>query len=65
MSENQKTKQPLDPVAANASQRDRLHAATAIQSSVKPEDYPEADRREQVASMGPPIDKRKGAPKRS
>jgi hypothetical protein len=47
--ENAKTAEPLDPKAGSPGQRSKLHAATAIQSSIGPEDYPKADRKEQVA----------------
>ena len=53
-------KQPVDLQSDNPSENDRLHAATEIQSSVTPEDYPEEKRRLQVdaATNG------KGTPKR-
>jgi hypothetical protein len=47
--ENAKTDHPLDLKAGSPSQQSRTHASTAIQSSVKPEDYPKADRDEQIA----------------
>ena len=43
-----KAKQPIDLKSEDASENDRLHAATEIQSSVKPEDYPEEKRDLQV-----------------
>lgn len=42
-------KKPLNLKGGSPSQKDRLHAATKIQSSVKPEDYPAAERAGQTA----------------
>lgn len=42
------TKQPIDLASDNPSENDRLHAATEIQSSVRPEDYPQEKRDLQV-----------------
>jgi len=41
-------KQPVDLKSDNPSEDNRLHAATTIQSSVTPDDYPEEKRRLQV-----------------
>jgi len=43
-----KAKQPIDLKSEDAAEADRLHAATEIQSSVRPEDYPEEKRDLQV-----------------
>lgn len=46
---------PLDLHSGTPSQNDRLHAATKIQSSVTPEQYPESEREAQVeAATGQP-----------
>lgn len=45
-----KPKQPLDIDDGSPGQNDRLHAATKIQSSVMPEQYPESERDAQVAA---------------
>jgi len=52
-------KQPVDLKSDDPSEDNRLHAATTIQSSVTPDDYPEEKRRLQVdaATNG------KGAPR--
>jgi len=47
--ENAKTDEPVDLEAGSPGQRSKVHAATAIQSSFKPGDYPKADRDEQIA----------------
>jgi len=52
MSREAKAKSPLNPKAGSPGQKDRLHAATSIQSSVEPEDYPVAERKGQVAIVG-------------
>lgn len=46
--ENAKSDDPLHPKSDNASLNSEVHATTAINSSVKPGDYPKADRDEQV-----------------
>ena len=48
--EHQLTDDPIDNEAAHPSLRSRIRAATGIQSSVTPEDYPKSDRDEQVAA---------------
>ena len=48
--ENQQTPDPVEDAGGSPSERSRLRAATAIQSSVDPEDYPKADRDEQVTA---------------
>lgn len=48
--EGSKKKEPLNPVAGTPSENSRLHAATRIQSSVTPEDYPAEKRRMQTAA---------------
>ena len=50
MDDSNKDKAPLEPASDNPSLNSRLHAATTIQSSVKPEDYPEEKRAMQTAS---------------
>ena len=52
MSEQKKSKKPLDPQTDNASQNDQIHAATTIQSSVIPEDYPAAELDSQADIVG-------------
>lgn len=47
---------PLEPKSDNPSLNSRLHAATKIQSSVTPEDYPEADRKMQAKSSEEPAE---------
>ena len=42
----------LEPPAGSPGERSRLHAATRIQSSVTPADYPPGDRAAQVAAAG-------------
>jgi hypothetical protein len=58
--ENAKTGKPVDPETSNASLNSEIHATTAINSSVKPEDYPASDRKEQVraATTGKPKTKK-------
>jgi hypothetical protein len=52
-----KGNEALDPEGGNASERDRIEAATAAQSSVKPEDYTQEERNAQVAAAtGKPCD---------
>lgn len=46
MAGKSKSKKPLDPQAGSPGQRDRLHAATRVQSSVEPEGYPASERRQ-------------------
>jgi len=48
--ENQQTADPLDNEQASPGQRSRSRAATGIQSSVEPDDYPEAERDLQVTA---------------
>lgn len=48
LAENAKTANPIKPEAGNPSLASEIHATTEINSSVKPEDYPKADRDEQV-----------------
>lgn len=43
-----KARQPIDLKSDNPGENDRLHAATEIQSSVRPEDYPQEMRDLQV-----------------
>ena len=43
----------LEPRTKNASLNSKIHAATEIQSSVTPEDYPAAERADQTAIVGP------------
>jgi len=54
-------KHPVDLKSDNPGENDRLHAATTIQSSVNPEDYPEKKRHLQAAAgtdgTGGPEDK--------
>lgn len=45
-----RSKQPIDLESDNPSENSRLHAATSIQSSVQPGDYPETERSLQVAA---------------
>lgn len=45
-----KTDKPLEVDSPNSSKNSALRAATAVQSSVRPEDYPEAERKLQVAA---------------
>lgn len=45
--DNAPSKQPLDPDGGSPGQRSRTHAATTIQSSVTPEDYPAEERAQQ------------------
>jgi hypothetical protein len=53
--ENAKTRDPISPKSASASLNSEIHATTAINSSVKPEDYPKEDRKLQVqAATGKP-----------
>jgi hypothetical protein len=53
--ENAKNLRPLDPESTDASLNSEIHATTAINSSVSPESYPQADRDEQVrAATGRP-----------
>ena len=47
-------KKPLDPEYGSPSQKDRLHAATEIQSPVEPEDYPIEEREGQTAVVRKP-----------
>jgi hypothetical protein len=47
---------PLDPKSDNPSQNSRLHAATKIQSSVTPEQYPEEERRLQALPSQEPAE---------
>ena len=54
MIENGKTKKPLEPKSGNPSLNDRLHIATQVQSSVKPEDYPASEREGQTDIVGKP-----------
>lgn len=42
-------KKPLQPEGGSPGQKDRLHAATSIQSSAEPEDYPLPEREGLVA----------------
>jgi len=56
--EDGKTEDPIW-TSTNPSLNSEIHATTAINSSVKPEDYPKADRDEQVrAATGRPTKKR-------
>lgn len=56
--EDGKTEDPIQ-ASANPSLSSEIHATTAINSSVKPEDYPKPDRDEQVrAATGRPGNKR-------
>lgn len=48
--EKQLTDDPIESEGGNPSQRSRLRAATGIQSSVKPGDYPKAERDAQVTA---------------
>ena len=52
------SKKPLEPRSTNPSLNSRLRAATDIQSVVTPEEYPEADRKEQTRVMGTPGEKK-------
>lgn len=52
--ERQLTDDPLEPDAANPSLNSEIRAATTIQSSVTPEDYPAADRDAQADIVGKP-----------
>jgi hypothetical protein len=53
--EDGKTRNPVDPKSANPSLNSEVRATTAINSSVKPEDYPKEDREQQVrAATGKP-----------
>lgn len=45
---NKKDCKPLEIESDNPSQNSRLKAATKIQSSVRPKDYPAQDRADQV-----------------
>lgn len=47
-------RKPEDLKSDNPSENSRIHAATTIQSVVKPEDYPEEKRRMQVEEAGVP-----------
>ena len=58
------SKKPLEPRSSNPSLNSRLRAATDIQSVVTPEEYPEADRKEQTKVMGTPGEKEKASPGR-
>lgn len=60
--ENDKTKDPVNPKSDNPSLNDRLHTATQVQSSVKPEDYPASERAGQTAVVGKDAG-RQGKPK--
>lgn len=51
------TDDPIEVDGGNASQKSRLRTATAVQSSVTPEDYPAEERKQQVAAA---TGKRKG-----
>lgn len=44
------TDDPIETDGANASQNSRLRTATAVQSSVRPDDYPAEERAQQVAA---------------
>jgi hypothetical protein len=51
-----KSNDAVVPKGGNASERDRIEAATAAQSSVTPEDYTEEERSAQVAAAtGKPL----------
>lgn len=50
--ENEKTKDPIKARSGNPSLNDRLHSATQVQSSVKPEDYPACEREGQTSVVG-------------
>lgn len=53
--EDAKTRNAVDPKSDNPSLNSEVHATTAINSSVKPEDYPKEDREQQVrAATGRP-----------
>ena len=53
-----KTVDPLHPATNNPSLNSEIHATTAINSSVKAEDYPQADREDQIrAAIGRPLKK--------
>jgi hypothetical protein len=61
--EDGKTADPVE-ASANPSLNSEIHATTAINSSVKPGDYPQADRDEQVrAATGGPGKKRRSTPR--
>lgn len=47
---------PLDAKSDNASLNSELHAATKVQSNVRPEDYPPEERAMQVASAQAPVE---------
>jgi hypothetical protein len=55
MSSQDKSKTPLDPKTDNANMNSEINAATTIQSSVTPEDYPVAERATQAAIVGKDI----------
>ncbi|WEK45956.1 MAG: hypothetical protein P0Y56_13095 [Candidatus Andeanibacterium colombiense] len=55
---------PLHPEGGSPSQKDRLAKATENQSSVSPEDYPEAEREGQAAIAGKGAPHGKGAAKK-
>lgn len=56
--EDAKTDDPVKAEGGNESVASEIHATTAINSSVKPEEYPKADRSEQVrAATGKPVTK--------
>lgn len=46
--ENAKNRNPIDPESRDPSLNSEILATTSINSSVSPEDYPKADRDEQV-----------------
>ena len=49
-------KKPLQPEGGSPSQKDRLHAATEIQSPVVPADYPLEEREGQTVVVKKPRD---------